>query len=214
MSDYNSLLTDIPAWMENNSAELAAVVPQIIVSAQNRMFRDLDVQQLETFVNGTLTAGVQTFSRPSDLIQPRYARITTASGQLALQFKQLEYLFELWPTGALTTSQPIYYGVYDSTEYLVAPTPDLNYPYQFGYKQRLPYLSVANPSNVLTDLWYDALLAACLAEAARFVLDDRQATLISIWENKYGFLVKGINDVDRRAERDDFRIMGFDAANK
>lgn len=206
MADYNTLLADIPAYMENPTAELAAVLPTIVKTAQDRIYRDVNVQAMETVEASTLVANDPLLPRPADLIQPRYLRIILPSGRTkVLEIKQVEFLWEYWPDEA-ATGEPRYYAVEDGGSYRVCPTPDRGYPYRFGYKRRLPELSANDPENWLTQVAYDLLLAACLAEAGRFVLDDRQNSIVSLWEAKYDAMVKAVNAVDQRAERDDYRV--------
>lgn len=213
MGSYSTLLTDIPSWLENDSSELAAAIPTIIESAENRLYRDLLVQALETQINGTLSSGEHVIPRPSDLVSPRYLYIVTPTGVRNLQFKALEYLFEYWPDFS-QTGVPVYYAVDNANEYHISPTANQDYAYVFGYKRRLARLSPTNPTNWITENAYDAMLAACLADAGRFVLDDRQTSVIGIWENKYNSLVQAMNAVEQRAERDDFRIPYVNAENE
>lgn len=202
MSTYATLISDVQSWLTNTEAEFVAAIPTFIRMAEARLFRDIDVQALETTQAGTLSSGVATLAKPADLIAPRHMTITVAGARKVLRFKELEYLFEYWPTAA-ATAEPVYYAV-DASDYLIAPTPDQVYPYSLGYKRRLPALSATNPSNWLTTDAYDALLYATLCEAVRFLQDDRGALLPS-FEERYAAAVAAINAVDQRASRDDYR---------
>lgn len=205
MTTYNQLLSDISNYMENESAELTAAAPLIVTKAELRVARDLRVQAFETQASGTIMTGDPFFDRPTDLLAPRYMSVTVSGERRVLQIKDLPYLFEYSPDDSLTGS-PVYYAIYDEDTYRIAPVPDADYPYEFGYRRQLAALSTSNQTNYLTVNAYDALQAACLAEAARYVLDDRQASLINIWEGKYQTVVTALNALEQRAERDTYRV--------
>lgn len=207
-ASYAQLLTDIPNMIEDPTSELLGMLPTTIIPmAEFRMSRDLVVDLFDYVANNTLTIGSPFISRPADLIAQKYLYITLPTNAVkVLQFKELGYLLEYWPS-TIDTGEPVYYSTQDATSYRIAPTPDLAYSYQFGYRRILAPLSPANQTNALTANYYDALLAACCAEAARYVIDDRQAGLINIWEGRYNQAVLGINNQQTQQERDDFRAV-------
>lgn len=219
MPDYNQLLLDIPAYMQNaNLASTdadwgATVTNSIIPTAELRLSRDLRVAGFQTEVMGTIALGANSFPRPADLVSLDVMLVTVNGFQTPLQLKQAEYVYE-YISGGAAAGAPKYYAIKDGSTYLTAPVADAAYPYELNYTRRLPSLSLAVPTNWITVNAYDCLLAACLAEASRFVQDDRaQTSMISAWEGKYQTLVAAINDAETRADRDDFRVPFVQAAN-
>lgn len=203
MGTYSSLLIDIPAYLENDDAELAAALPTIIQNAQDAMLRDLQVAELFGTVSGSLTTSSISVPRPSDLQSLRGMTILTSSGLVSLNYRDRGWMEQFWPAQGQTAT-PIYYGVLDAGTLMVAPTPNSSLFYTLQYKKRLEYLSASNSSNWLSTNAYDTLLAACLVEGARFVIDDRANGLVTLWGQKYKEGIAALNGQQGPYDKDDF----------
>lgn len=184
MGSYGTLLTDIPAFMENNSAELATSLPTIIQNAQDRMFRELRIAELFGTTSGTLTQSSISVPRPTDLLTLRGLTISTTSGLTSLNYRDRGWLEQFWPAQT-QTAIPIYYSTLDQATLMVAPTPNSAYRYVLQYKKRLAYISSTQSQNYLTDNAYDVLLAGCIEEAGKFVIDDRAASIVKLYGDQY-----------------------------
>lgn len=214
MPNYTDIVTNVPLTLENNTPELAAqLTATIIPMAELLLSRDLNVDLYDWFVTSTLTIGSPNFTRPTDLNAPRYMRILVGTEYVTLKLRMLEYLFEGYPSST-EMDVPRYYAVQSATQYRVAPTPDLAYSYDFGYKRVLAPLSTSNQTNALTDNYFDALFAACCAGGARYVMDDRQGGLIAIWDARYQMAVTGINAQQKQQDRDDTEAAPIDSENR
>lgn len=184
MGSYTTLLTDIPAFLENDSAELATNLPTIIQNTQDRMFRDLTVAELFGTYSGNLTQSSISLPRPTDVLTLRGLTITTASGLSSLNYRDRGYMEQYWPAQS-QTAIPVYYGVLDAGTLMLAPTPNSSYFYTLQYKKRLSYVTTSSPTNWLTDNCYDTLLAGCIEEAGKFVIDDRAQGIVALYGPRY-----------------------------
>ena len=205
--DYNLLVADASTWMMNEAPEFVAQVPTMIGNAETRIYRDVSVPQFENVTTGSLTALNAYFTRPTDMITFRYLSLQANNQvQPPLILIQKALGDTLYP-GLSTSGLPGYYAVYDATRYKLYPTPASNYPYEFVSKRKLAALSTSNPTNFLTENFYDGLLAAVLCEACRFVLDDRQEPLLNIQEARYASAVAGLNALESVPDGlDDYRV--------
>jgi len=203
MGSYSTLLTDIPAFMENDSTELANNLPTIIQNTQDRMMRDLTVAELFGTYSGSLTASSISFPRPTDILTLRGVTILTTSGLVSLNYRDRGWMEQFWPAQG-QTAVPIYYGVLNENTFMVAPTPNSGWFYTTQYKKRLAYLTASNTTNYLTDNCYDTLLAGCIEEAAKFVIDDRAAGLTALWGPRYKEGIATINAQQGSYAKDDF----------
>lgn len=203
MGSYTTLLTDIPAFLENDSTELANNLPTIIRNVQDRMMRDLTVAELFGTSSGNLSPGVISFPRPSDILTLRGVTILTTSGLISLNYRDRGWMEQFWPAQQ-QTAVPIYYGVLNENTFMCAPTPDSGWFYTTQYKKRLTYLSTSNTTNYLSENCYDTLLAGCLEEAAKFVIDDRASGLVALWGARYKEGVATINAQQGAFAKDDF----------
>lgn len=214
MASYSDLLTAVPLLLENDTPQFASILQTTLVPlAEFRLSRDLNVDLYDWFISSTLTIGSPNFTRPSDLNAPRYMRILVGDEWRVIKLRMLEYLFEGYPSST-ALDVPRYYAVQSASLYRIAPTPDLAYQYEFGYRRVLAPLSSTNQNNAYTDYYYDALVAGTCAEGARYVIDDRQAGLIAMWEARYTQAVQGINQQQNQQERDDTEAAPIDSENR
>lgn len=205
MSSYTQLKTDIPSYMLDDSAEMAAMLDTFIDLAELRLSRDLLILAFDTTTTGTLANGTNTLARPSDIIQTNYIHWVNASGERVLLLKKArEWIFDYWPN-ASTTGAPAYYAELDTTQYIIAPTPGASengQTYTIGYKQRLAALTSDNPTNWLTTNAYDALLYASCVEAATWKQDEE---LLQRFIGLYTQAASRVNNEFTRTLRDDLR---------
>lgn len=129
-----------------------------------------------------------------------------------LDERNREFLRVYWPLES-RLGVPKYYAVNDAGQFLVAPTPAEQWAYKLHYRRRLPALSTDNPENWLTTHAYDALLMACLVEAATFVLDDRQEGLSTLYEKRWQEKAAAVVMTEGRTRRDAVRTPAVMAAN-
>lgn len=205
--NYDSLVTDIETWLENTSTELIAAIPTIINNTEFRLSRDLVVYGFEKSSTGNFIVGTNTITRPTDLLFPdTLYYVNTTNKKVVLKFNQLEnILVQFDDTTSAGYGPPESYGVNNSTTFIIGPTPDSTYAWTFFYHAKPAALTSSNKTNWFTDYAYDLLLAGCLADGARFVLDDRQTSLVTLWEGKYKMLLDATNALDIRANRDQSR---------
>lgn len=205
--DYTLLVADASTWMMNEAPEFVAQVPTMIGNAETRIYRDLTVPQFEYTASGSLVATTAYFTRPSDLITLRYISLQANNEQQPPLILIEKALGDSFYPGLSTIGLPKFYAIYDATRYRLYPTPASNYPYDFFYKRKLAPLGPTNLTNFLTENFYDGLLAAVLCEASRFVLDDREQSLININEAKYTSAVQALNAQESvRDARDDYAV--------
>lgn len=215
MATYLNLVTDIPLYLMNNSEQLSSALSSIILNAEYRLSRDANVIGYNTTVTGTFTVGSNQLSRPTDLLRPIYLSVTSGTESTLMQIKTQPFVLEYEPNSASAYyGLPIYYSPNDFTSFLITPRPDAAYAYTLNYQQRLSPLDGTNSSNWYTVYAYDALLYACLADGARFVLDDKQQFMVQMYETRYQQAVQQINSMDHGAERDDTRVPVLDADNR
>ena len=155
-------------------------------------FAELQLQTtlgLETFAEEdtslTMTSGSNKITKPSDHINTRsmWYEPVGAGARTYLEPKTVEYLNVYWPNDA-TTGSPLFYAEFSTTEWMVAPTPDANYPLAVRHEVRLDGLTpgTAATTTYLSRVYPDALFYACMAHAeAMLMADDR----VALWDNRW-----------------------------
>jgi hypothetical protein len=195
---YTQLLAMLPSWLERRDQAFRDEIPRFINLAENRLATDMKQEGFEAVVTGT-------FALNNVQDKPTFWRETISfsykvSGQWRdLKLRSLEYLKRYWPNTA-ETGLPEYYADYNINHFYVAGTPGVAYPFELVYYARLDPLSSANDSNWLTLNAPQALLYACLLEAALWC---KNSAAEQKWQQQYMVAVGGqLNeDAGRKEDR-------------
>jgi len=199
---YNSLLNDLRVYLERG-ATLATdptvydQLPSLINLAERRLARELKVQGTETVVSSTMTIGLAVYPKPDRWRETVSMRIGTGSGYNVTKEvfpRAYEYMRLFWPNQT-TTGEPRFYADYNYSNWFIAPTPSVAYPYEIIYYELPALLDDTNQTNWYTEYAPDALLYASLMEAAPFLKNNEQ---VKVWEGFLGRAISSINGEDIR----------------
>lgn len=178
---YTQLLTLIPQYSERFDVAFTAQLPTFISLAENRIATDMKQQGFQSVVTGTFPLS-SSMAKPAFWKETISFMYTTADGESTpLYLRPLEYLRNYWPNASLTGT-PRFYADYNATHFLFAPTPAVGLTFELVYYARLQPLSDSNDSNWMTLNVPQALLAACMVEACRFVKNTGRQ---GVWEEAY-----------------------------
>lgn len=199
ITDYTTLVVAVQDLSEDDGVEFAAYIPTALDLAEERLFKELDLPDLEVKATGTLTQNSNLLNKPSGYKFANYLMITV-SGRYKTLKKRLEtYINDYWPD-ITVTSIPTYYCDASQTQFKLAPTPDSNYTYEIKYSKQPVKLAVNNTTNYFTTNCSMLLYYATLIEMAKFMKAWGQ---ISIWENTYETFKNDWNVTMGRVRRDD-----------
>lgn len=197
---YSALFSNIQEWAWDESVELSGQIPTVIQLGELRLRRDLPVIAFDATRTGTFS-GNPVLSLPDRWTADRYFTVYVSGATSGpLERKTLTYVGEYW-TSSTTTGTARYYAQRGSSTLIVAPCPVSGATYEHGYREQLADLSSTNQTNWLTSNAQDALLQACLVEAARFKQDQG---LLERSEAAYQISVAGISKEALGALSDDF----------
>jgi len=196
---YTNLLTLVPQYAERTDDAFASQIPTLISLAENRLATDMKQQGFQAVVTGTLPT-TSTMAKPSYWKETISLYYTDTSGnRLPIFLRPLEYVRNYWPNSSLT-ELPKFYADYNATHFLFGPTPSSPFAFELVYYARLQPLGATNDSNWMTLNAPQALLAAVMVEACRFIKNPaRQAT----WEDMYQSSSGGLKqeNSERQADR-------------
>ena len=150
--NYETLYNSIQSYAENTEALFVANIPVFVQEAEDRIYNSVNIPALRKNVTGTLTAGNQYISLPTDwLANYSIAVVDTTVTPNAYNFlinKDVNFLRAAYPTVVTTAGTyqgtpgtlPKYYALFGSQytnvnqmTLMVAPTPDSNYPVEMHY---------------------------------------------------------------------------------
>ena len=206
---YDTLLTQIPGYLERPDAALLAQLPTIVMLAENRLAVDMKQQGFQTVVSGTFTIGALGAIIP----KPAFWRETISFnfkdpvvGWTMIRLRSLEYLKNFWPVVS-SVNPPRFYADYNFQNFLVAPTPDAAYPFELVYYARLDPLDASNQTNWLTANAPQCLLYACILEAQLWLKNSQKA---AEWQGHYDTSKAGLlqETAERLGDRNEIVTRG------
>lgn len=202
---FNSLKEDLIAYLDRgqNLTDDPTVfnqLPRIINNAERRVARDLKVQGFIEVVTTNMTAGVYTYKKPDRwrrTVSIHFGRDKTTPAMAGnrrtpVYARSYEYCRNYWPDDTLRGT-PEFYADYNYDHWLIAPTPDADYPMEITYYEMPRLLDETFQSNWLTERAPNLLLYAALLEMAPFLRNDER---IPVWQQMYSQALAALSDED------------------
>ena len=216
----SGLKTQIKSYTETDSNVLTdAVLENIILNAQYRIFRDVPIDADRKQQLGNFVAGQESINCPAGAVFIRGIQVyDTAGSEITganrwLEKKDLTYLQEYQDVTGTSAAQgqPKYYAMFggatgntDTTSgrIFVAPTPNTTYRFRIHFNKMVGLLEGDN-TNYLSLNFPNGLLYCCLSEAYGFLKGP--IDMLTLYENKYKEEVqKFANEQVGRRRRDDY----------
>jgi hypothetical protein len=144
---YTELKTAIKDYTENQETTFVSHLADFIKSAEERLFKTVDLEYFRKNVTGTTTSGNEFLAVPTDYLASFSLSVAVSSEKRFLLFKDVNYLQEYNPNFS-TTGVPKYYGIYDYQNFMLSPTPDAAYSAELHYYYRPE--SLADSKFILT----------------------------------------------------------------
>ena len=214
----SGLKTQIRSYTETDSNVLTdAVLENIILNAQYRIFRDVPIDADRKQQIGNLVAGQETINAPAGAVFIRAIQVydstsATTGANVFLEKKDISYLQEyISSTESAKRGQPKYYAMFggatgesDTTSgrIFVAPVPNTTYRFRVHFN-KMPDLLENNDTNYISLNFPNGLLYCCLSEAYGFLKGP--IDMLTLYENKYKQEIqKFANEQVGRRRRDDY----------
>ena len=178
---YDSLVDDIATYLERNDTATLDKIPQFIMFAEQVIASEIKFLGNLTVADGTMTANNPVLDKPARWRKTVSFNVTVAGERIPVFLRKYEYIREYWPDDT-QTGVPAFYGDYDYTHWLVAPTPASAYDFQVLYYERNQPLDSSNQTNWFTQYAPQALLYGSLLQAMPFLKNDER---IPVWQSMY-----------------------------
>jgi hypothetical protein len=170
--NYTTLVANIQNFLEDDSTELEASIPQIIAQAEEMIFQRLpNLPCFRKTSTASMVAGTADYTLASARMI-RQLSITNSGNVSYLDHRIDSYLRDYWPNSS-TQGTPIMYSTKTASTsgitVTVAPTPDSTYSYTIDYIAPETGLSSGNPNTWISDNAEVVLLSASLYETSAFL---------------------------------------------
>jgi hypothetical protein len=160
-----------------NRSNFTADVPFFIQLAEQRIYREVRVRQMETALSSTIAAGV--IAVPSGYREMKFAYVNSSPVQ-ALTRKDAEWIYYNYPTRSADRTPKFF--AREGSNFIFGPYPDTTYTVKGLYYKQLDLLSDSNTSNWLITDAPDLIFFCAMAEASNWIKDD---PALEKWEPKF-----------------------------
>ncbi len=184
-------------------------LPRLVNAAERKLAQVTKLQgSIEVLVDAPsgLTEGVSVITKPDRwrvTVSLNYGAGTDKNTRTPLFPRSYEYCRAYW-RDSTQTSAPKFYSDYDLYHWLIAPTPDDDYPLEILAYMQPPLLSAENTQNFWTTMTPNLLLYGALLEATPFLKGDERVPLWkAYWEQEIATLdvQDALKQFDRAALR-------------
>jgi hypothetical protein len=187
---FATLKTAIQDYTDNAETTFVNNLTRFILNAEERILKEVQLDVFRQNSQGTTTASQKFLSKPSDFLAPFSLSVVNSSSNEFLLYKHITFLQDFTPDPS-TTGVPAYYGDWNDTTFLLAPTPNDALTMELHYFFRPTSISsTADGTSWLGDNAELAMLYASLVEAYTFMKGE--AELLTFYNNRYFESLQGL----------------------
>jgi len=197
---YTSLFNEVVSYLNREQdTALEEQIPGFIYKAQQNLSLLCKTIGVETSVVGFFEPGRSVYEKPANWrrnIAMNAGSGTNFNTRNPILLRTYEFLRAYSPNSADTTKRalPRFYSDYAYLNFLVAPTPDLRYPFEFFYLQIPDPVTEQNQTNWWTNYAPQVLLNATLLESMYYLQNYEQ---IAIYK---AATLEGVDLINRQDE--------------
>ena len=182
-------------------------MPIFIRSAEDRILYLADLEEFRKNATSALTTNDPFLSVPSDFLAPFSLRITTSNNENFLLIKDVNYIQEY--NKGVSNTIPKYYGIFDSSNFIVGPTPDSNYTVELHYYYSPASLTAGAGSGTtwLSENAPNALLYGSLIEAYTYMKGEPD--MMGLYSQRFEQEIQRLKDLGEARENSDAYRRGL-----
>lgn len=178
---YDTLVDLLKSYNIRNDAAFIAKIPTFVSFAENRIATDMKQQGFQTPVAGSFDPTAETLEKPAWWRETiAFSYIDANGSRQPILLRGYDYCRNYNPDGS--AGPPKFYSDYNFGNFLITPKPDQAYLFELTYYARLQPLDSENQSNWMTLNVPQALVAACMLEAAIWT---KNAGDMQKWQAEY-----------------------------
>ena len=179
-----TLKTAIQDYTQNTETTFVSQLPRFIINSEERIFKSVQLDVFRKYQTGTLSQGSKFLTKPDDYLSSMSLSILENGDNKFLLYKHVTFLQDYAPNpNSLET--PLYYGDWNDTSFMVAPTPSSDIPVELHYFFRPTSLTEGADSG---ETWLSknastALLYSCLLEGYTYMKGEQD--MMSVYNTRY-----------------------------
>ena len=203
---FTTLKSAIQDYTQNTESTFVSNLPTLIVQAENRIIKSLELPNFRKNVTGTLTASNPYLSAPSDYLYPFSLAVLDGSNNYEyLLNKDVSFIRQAYPS-ASTTGTPKFYAQFDDDTFIVAPTPSTGLTVELHYFYKPESITLASSGTTwLGTNATEALLYGSLVEAYTFMKGEPD--VIQNYNGLFAQYLERVKDLgEARENTDGYRV--------
>ena len=188
---YDELKTAIQDYTENVETTFVNNLPIFIRTAEERILKTVQLDLFRKNASGQMASGNQFLQQPTDFLAPFSLSYTSSSEKEFVEFKDVSFVQTYTPNAA-TTGLPKYYATFDSSNFILGPTPNASFQIEIHYFYRPASLTAGSGSGT-TWLSQNAeltLLYGALIEAYVFMKGEQD--IMAMYDKRYQESLAGL----------------------
>lgn len=218
-----TLTTAIQNYTDNVETSFVANIPIFIQTVEERLLKAADLEDFRKNVSGTVQQFSPYLAVPSDYLSSfslsaRYDGAQIVAGitpKVFLLQKDVNFIQTYTPdptdqdAARLQTGAPLYYALFDTDNFILAPVPDVDYTMELHYFYR-PQSLVSVGDNGTTWLSVNApnaMLFGSLVEANLYMKGEPD--LMQLYESRYQESIARLKDFAEARENSDAYRRGL-----
>jgi hypothetical protein len=164
----------IKDYTENDETTFTNNIPVFIRNAEERILKNVQLSEFRKNVTGSSTTSNKFLDCPSDFLAPFSLSFEVSSSKVFVEYKDVNFLQTFHPD-ASSKGTPRYYGLFDSSNFILAPTPDAALVAELHYFYRPASLTSLSDTSQswLSENAPLALLYGSLLEAYTFMKGEQ-----------------------------------------
>ena len=187
---FATLKTAIQDYTDNSETTFTNNLTRFILNTEERILKEVQLDVFRRNSQGTTSASTKFLSKPSDFLAPFSLSVVNDSSNEFLLYKHVTFLQDFTPNPA-TTGVPLYYGDWDDTTFLLAPTPNDALTMELHYFFRPTSITATSDgTSWLGDNAELAMLYGSLVEAYTFMKGEQD--LLTFYNNRYFESLQGL----------------------
>jgi hypothetical protein len=196
---YNSLYNDISSYLERTDTATLDKIPTFIMLAEQVLASEIKFLGNLTVNESTMVQGNPIITKPARWRKTVSMNVTVGGERRPVFLRTYEYMRQFWPDDA-QEDPPQYYGDYDYSHWLIAPTPDDAYTFEVMYYEEVQPLDATNQQNWFTQYAPQAMLYGSLLQAMPFLKNDER---MPMWQAQYDKIVNQLKteNIQRLGDR-------------
>ena len=201
---FTTLKTAIQDYTQNSETTFVNNLSRFIINAEERIFKEVQLDVFRKNVNGDLTSGNKFLTKPTDYLSTFSLSIINSSENVFLLRKHPTFLQDYTPNPS-TTGVPQYYADFDETTFIVAPTPSSALTAELHYYHKPTSITATSDGTSWLGTNAElALLYASLVEAYTFM--NGEAVMFEIYNAWYKEALAYLKNVgEGKNTRDEYR---------